>query len=87
MKAVIIAAGVVVLGATSAFAQYAPRPWSFGEYPYERRHHRICQEKAWRLHDFERRAAADGRVTKDERRIAEGLRRDLERTCGGFRWR
>ena len=46
-----------------------------------------CQDKAARLRDFDRRAASDGRVTRDERRTHDKLRADLDRTCGGFRMR
>ena len=45
-----------------------------------------CTEKARRLHDFEFRMTRDGRVSRDERRIAENLRADLSRSCGGGRW-
>ena len=45
-----------------------------------------CEEKARRLHDFEFRMTRDGRVSRDERRIADGLRDDLRRSCGGGRW-
>ena len=50
------------------------------------RSHDWCLDKARRLHDFERLAASDGRVSKDERRIIENLRYDLQRSCGGGRW-
>lgn len=85
MRKLIVAAGMMVLGATAASAQYAP--WTKGVFPYEARHHRVCQEKAFRLHEFERRAASDGRINPRERRIMVDLRIDLDRTCGRFRWR
>ena len=85
MKAVLAAAALLVAGASAASAQHAP--WQRGLYPYEARHHSVCQDKAFRLHQFERRAAADGRISWRERQIAESLRRDLRRTCGGWRWR
>jgi hypothetical protein len=87
MKKIILAAALVVVGATSASAQFAPSPWRQSDHPYAERRHKICQEKAWRLRDFDRRAAADGRLSWRERRIHDSLRADLDRTCGGFRWR
>ena len=87
MKAIILAASLLAIGATAASAQYAPRSWSKGEHPYAERHHRICQEKAWRLHGFERRARSDGELSWRERRIIRSLRADLDSTCGRFRWR
>lgn len=93
MKAVLAAVGLIAVTATSASAQfwggpsYAPVPWSRGSHPYAERHHRTCQEKAWRLHGFERRAASDGVITPRERAIMRELRWDLDRTCGRFRWR
>lgn len=84
MKAVILAAGLVVIGASAASAQSV---WRKEEYPYAQRHHAMCQAKARQLHDYERRAAADGRLSWRERRTIESLRRDLDRTCGRFRWR
>lgn len=70
---------------------YAPPPpppvWSRGAYPYEQRFHSDCQRKAWRLRWFERRAAADGVLTYRERLELQGLRRDVRRTCGGWRYR
>lgn len=45
-----------------------------------------CQAKAARLYDFERRMQADGRVSRDEVRIANSLRADLSASCGGGRW-
>ena len=87
MKAIILAASVLAVGATAASAQFAPRPWMKSDFPYAERHHRMCQEKAWRLHSFERRAASDGELSWRERRIIRSLRADLDSTCGRFRWR
>lgn len=87
MKAIILAASLLAVGATAASAQFAPRPWLKSEFPYAERHHRVCQDKAWRLHEYERRAAADGRISPREMRIMRDLRYDLDRTCGRFRWR
>lgn len=93
MKAIVIAASLLVAGASSALAQFAPppppppAPWSKGAFPYAERNHRVCMDKAWRLRSYERAAAADGRFSFRERRIMESLRRDLDRTCGRFRWR
>lgn len=94
MKAVLIAAGVLAATVTSAAAQFfsgpppgAPPPWARDRYPYAERHHRICQDKAWRLYSYERRAASDGFLTPRERFIMRELRFDLDRTCGRWRWR
>ena len=85
MKSIVLAAGLLVVGASAASAQYAR--WDRGAYPYEERHHLVCQEKAFRLHEFERRAARDYVYTPREREIIRELRFDLDRTCGRFRWR
>ncbi len=87
MKILLAAAGLLAITASSASAQFAVRPYIPGQYPYEARHHRVCEEKAFRLHQFERRAAFDGRVDRRERRIIEDLERDLRVTCGGHRFR
>ncbi len=87
MKGLIVAAGLIALGVTSASAQIIIVPWSASGFPYAERHHRVCQEKAWRLHGYERRATADGRLTFKEREEIRFLKRDLDRTCGRFRWR
>ena len=83
MKTLALAFGIVALGASAASAQYAP--YTRGTHPYEARHHRVCQEKAIRLHGYERRAASDGRVSHREREIIRSLQRDLDRTCGRYR--
>jgi hypothetical protein len=85
MKSLILAAGLLAIGATAASAQYAP--YSSGEHRYERRFHDACQSKSIRLHDYERRAARDGVITPGERRTIRDLQRDLDRTCGGYRHR
>ncbi|MEQ1615586.1 MAG: hypothetical protein ABL904_22760 [Hyphomicrobiaceae bacterium] len=85
MKKLILAAALVVVGATGASAQHAP--WRSGDHPYAQRHHSVCQTKARQLHGYENRASSDGRLSWRERRTIESLRSDLRRTCGGFRWR
>jgi uncharacterized membrane protein YebE (DUF533 family) len=87
MKKILAAVGLLAVTATAASAQFAREPWHKDKYPYEQRHHAICQDKAYRLHQFERRAASDGRIDRRERATIEALRNDLARTCGGFRWR
>lgn len=87
MKKLLVAAGLLAVTATAASAQFSPRAWERNEHPYEQRNHRVCQDKAFRLHEFERRASADGRIDRRERAIIESLRRDLANTCGGYRWR
>jgi hypothetical protein len=61
--------------------------WARNEHPYQARHHRECQEKSHRLHSYERHAADDGYISPRERRVIRDLQRDLDQTCGGFRWR
>ena len=85
MKTLIVATALIAVGATAASAQYAP--YRRDLHPYEARHHEVCMQKAHRLHDFERRAARDGRIDRRERAVIEALERDLNRTCGGFRHR
>jgi hypothetical protein len=83
MKKFVIAIGLLAVGATAASAQ----GWRRDLFPYEQRHHSVCQDKAQRLHRHERRAAADGRLSRWELEDIAALRRDLDRTCGRFRWR
>ena len=67
---------------------YVPQP-SYGPPPGSWRHRRPydwCQVKAQRLHEFEYRMQMDGRVSRDEARIARSLRADLANSCGGGRW-
>jgi hypothetical protein len=76
--------------APKVFIPVAPperRGWTRNEHPYQARHHRECQEKSHRLHSYERHAADDGYISPRERRIIRELQRDLDQTCGGFRWR
>lgn len=87
MKSLMIAAGLLIVGATAASAQYAPAPWSRGNHPYAERHHATCQDKAFRLHNYERRSGRDGHIDRRERMTIEALRRDLDRSCGRFRHR
>lgn len=84
MKKLILAAALIVAGTSAVSAQGV---WRKEEHPYAQRHHNVCQDKARRLHDYERRSTRDGVVTWRERRTIEALRRDLDRTCGRFRWR
>ena len=85
MKSTILAAGLIALGASSAMAQYSP--YQKDRHPYEARHHNVCQEKAIRLHDYQRRAARDGHIDGRERRVIHALEADLDRTCGRYRHR
>ena len=85
MKTLIAAAALLAIGATTASAQYAPHRADI--HPYAARHHSVCQSKAIRLHDYERRAARDGRVDRRERETIRALERDLDSTCGRFRHR
>lgn len=68
---------------------YRPGPPVAPGYAGEWRHRRPynwCQAKARRLHEFEYRSQMDGRVSRDEMRIANALRADLRAQCGGGRW-
>ena len=85
MKTMIAALGLLAIGATTASAQFAPH--SRDIHPYAARHHGVCQQKAVRLHDYERRAARDGRIDRRERITIAALQRDLDRTCGRYRHR
>ncbi len=87
MKSVFVAAAVIVLSATGAAAQYSPQPWTKGSHPYGQQHHASCQQKAIQLHRYENRAASDGVLTRSERQNIVALKRDLDRTCGRYRWR
>ena len=58
MKSLLIAGGLLLAGITSASAQYAT--YSRGAFPYAQKYHTVCQEKAHRLHDYEKRAASGG---------------------------
>ena len=82
MKALILAGGILVVGASGASAYEG---WKRDHHPYAQKHHSVCQDKARRLHVFEMRASRDGRITRDERRTIEVLQRDIKHTCGGFR--
>jgi hypothetical protein len=62
-------------------------PWKQSEYGHSRWRHRACVEKAWRLREFDRHAASDGWFSPREKRTHDSLKYDLDRTCGGFRWR
>lgn len=85
MKSLIIAAGIIAAGAGAASAQYAP--YHRDHHPYAHHHHHSCQEKAHRLHQYERRAARDGHIDRHERETIHALHRDLDRTCGRYRHR
>lgn len=75
-------------GGVTVYTSPPPPPvWRKDAFPYEARYHAVCQQKAHRLHWFEQRAASDGRISFSERREISALRRDLDRTCRGWRWR
>jgi hypothetical protein len=85
MKYAILAASLLALGASASTA--SAQGWNRDSHPYAQRNHNVCQSKAIRLHDFERRSARDGIITPSERRTIRALESDLARTCGGFRHR
>ena len=62
-------------------------PWTKADHPYAERRHKVCIKKAWELREFDRHAAADGWFSPREKRTHAVLKADLDRTCGGFRWR
>ena len=98
-----VAAGLMALGSTAAMAQYGKPPpnyqpvyipspppppvYSRGEHHYDQRHHAACHDKAFRLHHYERHLAKEHYVSPREHAILVRLKRDLDRTCGGYRWR
>ena len=84
MKRWLLAAGFIAAAVSGATAQYAP--YSRTEFPYAQKYHTVCQEKAHRLFEFEKRAGADGRISVSERGTMRSLERDLARTCGGYRF-
>jgi hypothetical protein len=61
--------------------------WNTGSHSYPKNRHRECQQKSHNLHSFERHAADDGYLSPRERSTISALKRDLDRTCGGHRWR
>ena len=94
MKSLLLATSLVAIGATAASAQFYPGPgrperpeFRRDIYPYEARRHDVCQSKAIRLHDYERRSARDGVITWNERRTIRALQRDLDQSCGRYRHR
>jgi hypothetical protein len=86
MKSLVLAAGLLALGASAASAQYSG--YHRDSHPYAQRHHSVCQEKAIRLHTYEQRALRnDGRLDRRERETIRSLQNDLDRTCGRYRHR
>ena len=51
-----------------------------------RRPYGWCRAKAERLHQFEYQMQLDGRISRDEMKIARSLRADLANSCGNGRW-
>jgi hypothetical protein len=87
MKSLVLAAGLLALGASAASAQYSGG-YHRDHHPYAQRHHSVCQDKAIRLHGYEARALRnDGRLDRRERATIDALKRDLDRTCGRYRHR
>ncbi len=88
MKKTLIGACIVGLAAGLFATEVSAQPgydrpppgWRYKQ-PYN-----WCREKARRLYDFEWRMQQDGRISRDEARIAAGLRSDLAASCGGGRW-
>ena len=86
MKKIVIASGLLALFTGAANAQPVPS-WEKDKYPYAKKHHAVCIDKSRRLHGYEARAKADGKLTRSERNRMAALQRDLDRTCGKYRWR
>lgn len=80
MKALIVALGLIGIGSVAASAE----PWN---YPYDRKNHAVCQSKSKELYRYEHRAGADGHFSKKELRTIDALKRDLDGTCRGYRWK
>ena len=78
-KILLLTAALLVTGTTGARAD-RPQKWE------HKQSYDWCEAKARRLHDFERRSARDGVITRDERHIIHELERDLTASCGGGRW-
>ena len=76
----------VVVAKPIVITQPPHQAYTRDNHPYARHQHDNCQEKAFRLHRFERRAAEDGRISRSERSEIRALQYDLDRTCGRFRW-
>jgi hypothetical protein len=94
MKKLALVAGLLAVGAVEASAQsvtfrVGPQPqvptWKRDAFPYEARRHDRCQKQAWRLREYQRFAASDGRVTWRERREIASLQNELDRTCARYR--
>lgn len=87
MKSLVVAAGLLALGASTASAQYGGG-YHRDHHPYAQRHHSVCQDKAIRLHGYVVRSKRDdGRLDRRERETIRSLERDLDRTCGRYRHR
>lgn len=86
MKKLLIAAGILAMGACAASAQPVS-VWKKEAFPYAQKYHSVCQDKARRLNGYEIRAKADGKLTKKERATMATLTRDLDKTCGHYRFK
>lgn len=99
MKSIAVALSLLLVGATTAAAhdprygdgssywrsQYRGPSWERERYYEGPRYRSGCQEAVAHLRWYERRTLDDGHVTKDEHRIARGLRYNVDRKCGGYR--
>lgn len=61
--------------------------WRKGDHPYAEQHHRECQDKAICLWRFERSVTADHTLSKGELILVAALKRELDNTCGRYRYR
>ena len=84
MKTLIAAAALLAVGASVASAQDGR--WRRDFYPYEERHHQHCQDLARQVWAMERDVAA-GRSSHNERITLINRKTELDRRCGGWRYR
>ena len=85
MKTTIVTLGLLAAGIAVASAQeykYSP-----GAFPYDERHHAVCQKKATQLYALEHRGKGAAPLTDHDRRLVSLLQKDLNRGCGGYRRR
>ena len=83
LKTTILAVGLLAAGITAASAQaYQYKP---GAFPYDERHHAVCQKKAVQLNGLEHRGKGAAPLTAHDVRTVTLLKKDLDRGCGGYR--
>ena len=83
MKTTILAVGLLAAGMAAASAQ--AYQYSRGAFPYDERHHAVCQKKAEQLKVLEHRGKGGAPLSAHEVRTVTLLKKDLDRGCGGYR--